>query len=134
MRQLEKIIVNGTQYLLWNATAGKRPAAAAIRLLLDGKAGVGAHHLLVVDTRRGTIRFFDAAGQECTPDAAALYTAALWLSREGQAARAAALLDAIPAVARERLSDQTVRHIEIRLTDTFGRRLLRIASPAKIAG
>ncbi len=134
MRQLEKIIINGTQYLLWNAAAGTRPATAAIRLLLDGKAGVGGHHLLVVDTCRETIRLFDAAGEKIALDAVALYTASLWLARAGQAARAAALLDTLPAAACQRLSAEAARHIEVRLTDVFFRRLMTAAFPAKIAG
>ncbi len=134
MRQLEKIIVNDTQYMIWNATAGTRPTSAAIALLLDGESGVGAQALLIVDTCHEAIRSFDATGREISLDAAALYAAALWLAREGQAARSMSLLNTLPAEVRASLEAQTPYHIEVRLTDAFDQRLTRSAGLASIAG
>ena len=52
MRELEKIMISGVRYMIWDESRGICPDASGIKLLLSALDGVGADILLVLPKNR----------------------------------------------------------------------------------
>ena len=122
MMQVNNFLLQGVEYMIWDAAAGKVPGAAGIALLLDRRLGVGADQLLVMDAHR-VLRAFAADGSAIPVSPAACFAAAVWCGRQGRAAEAAALLHQLTVHERQALVAAEITVIELHLTDFFCRQL-----------
>ena len=121
MRRLEKIVLEGIHYIVWDETQGTSPREKGAALLLSHKDGVGGDVLLVLPKERPlALRAYAKDGREVDAD---------------DAARRAALLALGRAIAAEAdASGKTAGFVEIRLTDSFCARLFPAEQPSRIAG
>jgi len=125
MRQLEKYVISGVRYIVWDEMAGEMPEAAGCMRLMNSCDGVGADLLVVIDARNPkAVRVFDAKGAEVEADDAARYCAALCFGRQGQAMQAAALINSMDRDTRLQLTETEHDYCEVRLTDCFIKGLL----------
>ena len=123
MRELEKITLNGVRYIVWDELRGTGPQAEGIALLLSSRNGVGADALLVIPHHRPlAIRAYAKDGHEIDVDENARNAASL------------ALEDLTMLSAGGKNGERTVGRIEVRLTDSFCRRLFHTGKSARIAG
>ncbi len=123
MRELEKITLNGVRYIVWDELRGTCPQAEGITLLLSSRNGVGADALLVIPHHRPlAIRAYAKDGHEIDVDENARNAASL------------ALEDLTMLSAGGKNGERTVDRIEVRLTDSFCRRLFHTGKSARIAG
>ena len=123
MRELEKITLNGIRYIVWDELRGTCPQAEGIALLLSSRNGVGADALLVIPHHRPlAIRAYAKDGHEIDVDENARNAASL------------ALEDLTMLSAGGKNGERTVDRIEVRLTDSFCRRLFHTGKSARIAG
>lgn len=123
MRELEKITLNGVRYIVWDELRGTCPQAEGIALLLSSHNGVGADALLVIPHHRPlAIRAYAKDGHEIDVDENARNAASL------------ALEDLTMLSAGGKNGERTVDRIEVRLTDSFCRRLFHTGKSARIAG
>lgn len=123
MRELEKITLNGVRYIVWDELRGTCPQAEGIALLLSSRNGVGANALLVIPHHRPlAIRAYAKDGHEIDVDENARNAASL------------ALEDLTMLSAGGKNGERTVDRIEVRLTDSFCRRLFHTGKSARIAG
>ncbi len=123
MRELEKITLNGVRYIVWDELRGTCPQAEGIALLLSSRNGVGADALLVIPHHRPlAIRAYAKDGHEIDVDENARNAASL------------ALEDLTMLSAGGKNGERTVDRIEVRLTDSFCRRLFHTGKSARIAG
>lgn len=123
MRELEKITLNGVRYIVWDELRGTCPQAEGIALLLSSRNGVGADALLVIPHHRPlAIRAYAKDGHEIDVDENARNAASL------------ALEDLTMLSAGGKNGERTVDRIEVRLTDSFYRRLFHTGKSARIAG
>ena len=115
MRLLDKFTIGRVRCLVWN-TAEQIPDTAGIALLLSGRYGVGADRLIVIAPGEAqATRCFGADGTPRPGDALARRAAALW--RDGGES-----------------SQLAIEYSEVRLTDSFFRRLSASRRRMKIAG
>lgn len=123
MRELEKITLNGVRYIVWDELRGTCPQAEGIALLLSSRNGVGADALLVIPHHRPlAIHAYAKDGHEIDVDENARNAASL------------ALEDLTMLSAGGKNGERTVDRIEVRLTDSFCRRLFHTGKSARIAG
>lgn len=123
MRELEKITLNGVRYIVWDELRGTCPQAEGIALLLSSRNGVGADALLVIPPHRPlAIRAYAKDGHEIDVDENARNASSL------------ALEDLTMLSAGGKNGERTVDRIEVRLTDSFCRRLFHTGKSARIAG
>lgn len=123
MRELEKITLNGVRYIVWDELRGTCPQAEGIALLLSSRNGVGADALLVIPHHRPlAIRAYAKDGHEIDVDENARNAASLALEN----------LTMLSAGGKN--GERTVDRIEVRLTDSFCRRLFHTGKSARIAG
>ena len=123
MRELGKITLNGVRYIVWDELRGTCPQAEGIALLLSSRNGVGADALLVIPHHRPlAIRAYAKDGHEIDVDENARNAASL------------ALEDLTMLSAGGKNGERTVDRIEVRLTDSFCRRLFHTGKSARIAG
>lgn len=123
MRELEKITLNGVRYIVWDELRGTCPQAEGIALLLSSRNGVGADALLVIPQHRPlAIRAYAKDGHEIDVD------------ENARNAASRALEDLTMLSAGTKNGERTVDRIEVRLTDSFCRRLFHTGKGARIAG
>ena len=129
MQLLDKFTINRVRYLVWN-TAEQIPDAAGIALLLSGRYGVVADRLIVIAPGEAqATRCFGADGTPRSMDALARQAAALTLIHTGQAMAAAVFWND-----GGESSQLAIEYSEVRLTDSFFRRLTASRRRMKIAG
>ncbi len=121
MRELEKIMVNGVRYIVWDELRGICPQSDGISLLLSARDGVGADALLVIPQNRPlAVRVYAKDGHEIAVDENARHAAALAVDNR--------------TMLKSNDIACTVDRVEVRLTDSFCRRLFRSVDKARIAG
>ena len=129
MQLLDKFTINRVRYLVWN-TAEQIPDTAGIALLLSGRYGVGADRLIVLAPGGAqATRCFGADGTPRPLDALARRAAALTLVHAGKAMAAAVFWND-----GGESSQLAIEYSEVRLTDSFFRRLTASRRRMKIAG
>ena len=125
MRQLEKYVISGIRYIVWDEMAGEMPETMGCMRLMNSSEGIGANRLVVIDARSAkNVRVFDAKGHETALDDASRYAAALCFGRQGQAMQAAALINSMERDARVSLTGTEPEHYEVHLTNFFLKGLL----------
>lgn len=137
MRQLEKYVISGVRYIVWDEMAGEMPETAGCMRLMDAGDGIGGDRLVVIDGRNAKdVRVFDAKGRETVLDDVARYAAALCFGKQGQAMQAASLLNAMERSSRVSLAETEPEHCEVRLTECFCRGILgkTLCSASVLAG
>lgn len=121
MRELEKIMVNGVRYIIWDEMLGICPQADGIALLLSARDGIGADVLLVIPQDRPlAIRSYAKDGHEIAVDE--------------NARNAASLSFENMTMLNRNEETYAVDRIEVRLTDSFCHRLFPSEKRACIAG
>ena len=129
MHLLDKFTIGRVRYLVWN-TAEQIPDTAGIALLLSGRYGVGADRLIVLAPGGAqATRCFGADGTPQPVDALARQAAALTLVHAGKAMAAAVFWND-----GGESSQLAIEYSEVRLTDSFFRRLTASRRRMKIAG
>ncbi|MBQ9364568.1 MAG: hypothetical protein IJT82_02225 [Schwartzia sp.] len=112
MRVIGKYIVDGVRYMVWDEAESMTPGARGIAMLLSSRDGVGADYLISVSAS-GDITAYDRNGEMRETDSVMRMVA---LHGSGSA-----------------ISGVRIDYVEVRLTDSFARKIEDASESMRVA-
>ncbi len=125
MRELEKIVLEGVRYIIWDERHGKSPLKSGMALLLSDRDGIGADVLIVLPKNRPlSFSAYNKNGQTIDMDNNARRAVSLTLQKT----------EALSVGTQIAAEGENIDRIEVRLTDSFCGRLFNSEKKSRIAG